>query len=154
MVTCVPHYRMFTYIYSLLIEKGIYDRQNIAIRFPCFHVFVCDFYLEISSFFGKSFFLFFSYKVGKERGNSLHKMKISLDERHTWKLYWYVSTITDVFLNLKKINVCEHTVKMVSWGMSKCSSELFVCLYVPFIWRSLNFFFVRVSSFFSYFWGN
>ena len=23
--------------------------------------------------------------------------------------YWYISTITDVFLNQKRVNVCEHT---------------------------------------------
>ena len=36
------------------------------------------------------------------------------DERHTntQKLNSYNSTITDVFLNQKRVNVCEHTVKM------------------------------------------
>ena len=33
---CCHHYHVFTYIYSLLIEKGICDRQNIS----SFHVFV------------------------------------------------------------------------------------------------------------------
>ena len=43
-------------------------------------------------------------------------MKRSPNERHTWKLKLYVSTITDVFLNQKRINVCEHTAKMVPRG--------------------------------------
>jgi hypothetical protein len=40
-------YQVFTYIYSLLIKKGIYDNQNIS----SFRVFLCDFYPEISFIF-------------------------------------------------------------------------------------------------------
>ena len=29
---------------------------------------------------------------------------------NTWKLNWYVLTITDVILNQKRVNLCEHTV--------------------------------------------
>ena len=41
-------------------------------------------------------------------------MKRSPDERHTntQKLNRKVSTITDVFLDQKRVNVCEHTIKM------------------------------------------
>ena len=42
----MPFYRMFTYIYFLLIEKSICDHRNIS----SFHVFVY-FQLEISSLF-------------------------------------------------------------------------------------------------------
>ena len=40
---------VFTYIYSLLIEKEVCDHQNISNKF------VCAFSLEISSTFGRSF---------------------------------------------------------------------------------------------------
>ena len=57
------HY-LFTYIYSLLNEKDICDRQNVSIKLPC--VCVClscrDLFLfsvRISSFF--SYFLFMEY---------------------------------------------------------------------------------------------
>ena len=55
-------------------------------------------------------------KIGKERGNSYWKNKeISGRNAHTskWKLNWNFLTIIDVFLNQKRVNVCEHTVKMV-----------------------------------------
>ena len=42
-------YPVFTYIYSLLIEKDIYDHQNISFKLPC--VCVCPFRPEISPFF-------------------------------------------------------------------------------------------------------
>jgi hypothetical protein len=35
----------------------------------------------------------------------------SLWIKGTHKLLWYVLTITDVFLNQKRVNVCEHMVK-------------------------------------------
>jgi len=31
---------------------------------------------------------------------------------NTWKLILYILTITDVFLNQKRVDVCEHAVKM------------------------------------------
>ena len=47
--------KFHTYIYSLLIEKDIYECWNISIKLSC----VCAFRPEISSFFGKGFpFLF------------------------------------------------------------------------------------------------
>ena len=46
-------YHVFTYIYSLLIEKGICDRKNVSS--------LCVFHLEISSFFCKSFPFLFIY---------------------------------------------------------------------------------------------
>ena len=33
---------------------------------------------------------------------------------NTRKLNQNISTVTDVFLNQKRVNVCEHTIKMVS----------------------------------------
>ena len=32
-------YHVFTYIYSLMIEKDIFDRQNVSVKLPC--VYVC-----------------------------------------------------------------------------------------------------------------
>ena len=40
-------YHVFTYFYSILIKKDIYDHQNISVKFVCF------FCPEISSFFSK-----------------------------------------------------------------------------------------------------
>ena len=31
---------------------------------------------------------------------------------NTWKLDWNILTITDVFLDQKRVNICEHAVKM------------------------------------------
>ena len=91
---------------------------------------------------------------------------------NTWKLNWNVSTITDVFLDQKRVNVCEHTVKTASCGtvFTMCSYSLLIkkdicdrqnisvklpCVCVSFVRRSLHFFLVgRVSSFFSYFLCN
>ena len=55
--------------------------------------------------------------IGKGRGNSYVRdlMKAHLN---TQKFNWNVSTITDVFLDQKRVNVCEHTVKMASHVMS------------------------------------
>ena len=39
---------VFTYIYSLLIEKDICDCQNVSVKLLC--VFMCAVHLEISSF--------------------------------------------------------------------------------------------------------
>ena len=53
-------YRVFTYIYSLLIEKNIRDCRNVSVKLPC--VYMClssgdpfNFSMRVSSFF---FFLF------------------------------------------------------------------------------------------------
>jgi hypothetical protein len=54
-------------------------------------------------------------KMEKEREASYRKMKRSLEERHTQShrnLLCYILMITDVFLNQKRVNVCEHMVKM------------------------------------------
>ena len=56
-------------IYSLLIEKCIHHHWNIS----SFHVFVCDFYPEISFFFGKSFpFLFLFIELSVLRYFAFH----------------------------------------------------------------------------------
>ena len=55
--------------------------------------------------------------MGKERENSYQKLKRSPEERHTQKQYELIQnilTITDVFLNQERVNVCGHTVKMAS----------------------------------------
>ena len=53
-------------------------------------------------------------KIGKERGNSYQKNEeIYRQKAHTntWKLSLNVSTIIDIFLDQKRVNVCEDTVK-------------------------------------------
>ena len=53
----------------------------------------------------------------KKGGNSNWKKNREISEwkaeTHTWKLNWHVSTLTEVFLKQKWINVWEHTVKIV-----------------------------------------
>ena len=77
------------------------------------------------------------------------------------KLNWYILTLTEVFLNQKKINVCEHTVTMiphhvcshtfilfslrktsvsVKMSLSFCVPFWFICAFHP-----------ETSSFFRYF---
>ena len=51
---------------------------------------------------------------GKERENSYWKLKRSLEERHTQKLIQNILTVTDIFLNQKRVNVCEDTAK-IAW---------------------------------------
>jgi hypothetical protein len=56
-------------------------------------------------------------KYGKGKGKLLLKIEeISGGKEHTntWKLIQDILMITDVFLNQKRVNVCEHMVKMVS----------------------------------------
>ena len=119
----------------------------------------------------KSIEVWRTQKVGKERENSYRKNeKISRWKAHTYplrKVNWNFFTITDVFLNQKRVNVYEHKVKTapslrcvhIHWLSSDRERHLWslkyfkkasVCLCVPFIWRSLNFL-VKISSFFSYF---
>ena len=50
-------YRVFTYIYSLLIMKDLCECQNLSVKLLC----VFAFHLEIFSFFGKSFLLLFLF---------------------------------------------------------------------------------------------
>ena len=62
--------------------------------------------------FSFKFTLFHNTKIGKERGNSYQNNEdISRWKAHvnTQKHDWNVSMITDVFLNQKRVNVCEHT---------------------------------------------
>ena len=88
-------------------------------------------------------------KIGKERGNSYRNNKeIFRWKTHinTWKLNWNVLTITDVFLDQKKVNVCELTVKMTpQWRKTpvivetfQLSFHVFVCLST---WNIPNMFF-------------
>ena len=48
-------------------------------------------------------------------GKLLKIEEVSGGKAHTQKLIWNILTITDVFLNQKRIKVCEHMIKMVSW---------------------------------------
>ena len=60
--------------------------------------------------------------MGKERENSYRKLKRSLEERYTQthrKLIGNILMITDVFLNQKRVNVCEYTVKTQKMGKIK-----------------------------------
>ena len=49
----ISSFFLLSFSISLLIEKGICDRQNVSVKLPC--VCVCAFCLEISSFFLLSF---------------------------------------------------------------------------------------------------
>jgi hypothetical protein len=40
-------YRVFTYIYPLLIEKDICDRQSVSVKLPCVYVCLSSKYLFI-----------------------------------------------------------------------------------------------------------
>ena len=74
-------YRVFTYIYSLLIERDICDHWNISIKL-C--VFVCAFPLEISSFFSKSFPFLFPF------------LKYIFEFTYVW---------TEIFLSTNKVHL-------------------------------------------------
>ena len=52
--------------------------------------------------------LYLSDKYNEKMKRSGWKGQINIQ-----KLKWHVSTITDVFFNHKRINVCEHRIKMV-----------------------------------------
>jgi hypothetical protein len=49
-------------------------------------------------------------------------MKGTNKTKEHMEIYLYVSTLTEVFVNQKIINVCEHTVKMVT-VLSKIHEE-------------------------------
>ena len=112
-------------------------------------------------------------KVGKERGNSYRKneeisgWKARTHARthtHTQKrkLDWNVSMITDVFLNQKRVNVCEYTIftmclhTFTLFWSRKLSViikmfQLSFCVVAPFVRKSLLFFSKRFVFFFLFF---
>ena len=56
-------------------------------------------------------------KYGKGKGKLLPKIEeISRGKAHTntWKLIQNILTVTDIFLNLKRVIVCEHMTRMPS----------------------------------------
>ena len=63
-------------------------------------------------------------KKRKERDLTKKNEEISGRKVHTnkWKLNWNVSMITDVFLDHKRVNVCEHTVKMAPHEIVPCGA--------------------------------
>ena len=63
--------------------------------------------------------------MGKERENSYQKLKRSPEERHTQKQYELIQnilTITDVFLNQKRVNKCiwTHGKDGITWVFKRC----------------------------------
>ena len=52
-------------------------------------------------------------KIGKGRGNSNRKNEEISRQKTTQKLNLNILAITDVFLDQKRVNVCEHSVKKV-----------------------------------------
>ena len=74
---------------------------------------------------------------------------------------WYVSTFTEIFLNQKRMNVCEHTVKLeftnifsllIQKDLCECRNESikFPCVYLCLSSRE-HYFSIRASPFYSYF---
>ena len=65
-------------------------------------------------------------KMGKERETSYRKMKRSPEERHTntLKLISDISTITDVFLDQKRVNVCEDTIRTAPREFRKSTTRM------------------------------
>ena len=57
-----------------------------------------------------------SQNKGKESENSYQNLMRSLGQAHenTWKLYRNISTGMAVFINQKRVNVCEHMTQMAS----------------------------------------
>ena len=51
-------------------------------------------------------------KEGTLAGKKYRDLQMNGTHKHT-EAYWYVSAITDVFLNIKTVNACKHAVKMV-----------------------------------------
>ena len=89
---------------------------------------------------------------GKESENSYQELKRSQKGQthtNTRKLNRDISTGTAVFLNRKRVNVCEHTTKMASLDASRNISFQFpcVCVCLSLLW-SLQFL-VRVFTFLS-----
>ena len=75
-------YHVFTYIYSLLIEKDICDHQNVLVKLPC--VCVCLLSRDLLIFSGKSFiFLFLFFCVIRTWYFPLHVVS---HERKVWHL--------------------------------------------------------------------
>jgi hypothetical protein len=56
-------------------------------------------------------------KWERKRKTLTRKMKRSPEERHTRKLISCISAITHVILDQKRVNVCEHTVKLMPRDM-------------------------------------
>ena len=71
-------------------------------------------HLKIHEFQALYALMYLSQIKGKESENSYEELKRSLKDRHTQKLYRDISTGTAVFINRKRVKVCEHTTKMAS----------------------------------------
>ena len=56
-------------------------------------------------------------KLGKKEATLTEQISSREAHTNTRKLNWNVSTITDVFLNQKKVNLCEYMVKMAPCGL-------------------------------------
>ena len=102
----MPFYRMFTYSYSLLTEKGICDRQNIS----SFRVFVCTFIRRSCDFSGEfslSFHILNSTNSVKSRdfsGSHYFHPQVFLNECET---FWWLSTVGQTKINIE-IRLKEH----------------------------------------------
>ena len=95
-------------LFYICINWYTTEQWNINISF---------YYMSMMNIF-KSYFIENYTKKGTKRGNTKKKneevsrWKAQINQKRTQKLNWYVSTFTEVFLNQKRINVCEHTLKM------------------------------------------
>jgi hypothetical protein len=68
------------------------------------------------------FQVWITQNMGKDRESSYQKLKRSPEKRHTHKYmetYLKYSTVTDVFLSQKRLNLCENTVKMASLEVAR-----------------------------------
>ena len=87
-------------------------------------------------------------KMGKGRGNFTEKWR-GLTKKGTHRNFIDISTITDVFLDQKRVKMapslpCVHIHLFSSdWErhlwLSKYLNKVSVCLCVPLLWRSLHF---------------
>ena len=123
-------YWVFTYIYSPLIEKGISYSRNVSVKLLC--VYVCLSSGDLFIFFRKRFFFFAIFvttwkgkyrstdnSINRKRKGTHQKIKRSPDKsthEHKHTATWNILAITDAFLDQKRVNVCEHPVKMVAQG--------------------------------------
>ena len=100
--------------YSRTLHKISISRKCQSIEFSS--DFLCEYFKANISMYMHCCANYYT-KIGKERENLFWKNEeIFGSKKHvnTQKFHWNVSTITDVFLHQKRVNVCEHMVKMVS----------------------------------------
>ena len=142
----VAPFSQYVYMCILMINQGFCMAETYLL---------CAIFVKcVYNLFGYLFHCLTQKNRKRKRKLSKIIMKRSLDERHTRKLNWNVSTITDVFLIQKRITLtwCTYIYSLlIKKNICDCWNILakLLCVFVCLSSGDLLIFLVRVSYFIS-----